>query len=527
MRDAPVSPPERDGARRAPARVDPLRSLRTWQRFHIRLMLVFSLTTLLALVLLGWGFYRTAVDAELASLQQRLLSTVTGLAASIDAQAVEAVPVSATRTTPLHRELAARFAQVAQQDPHIETIYLLRPTERPTQLRFMVDFAKSGRAGRPGEPYDASEVPVMLQGFARPTVEDEPYADAFGVTLSGYAPVMTADGRSVGLVGVDVTAEQLAAMRRTVLWQVAVAFGLTMLVLAVAAVLVARNVRRPLSRIIDAADAISRGDLDTRINLQRDDELGLMSRHFDRMAQQLQEREFIRETFGRYVSERVARELLKGGGGPALGGEERVVTVLFSDLQGYAALSERLPPPRVVEMLNLYFGEMNQIIDLHGGCVIEFLGDAILAVYGAPSYLPDHAEAAVRSAQAMRRRLAELDHQWREADLARYWRDGSMPAVTARIGVHTGRVVAGNVGSHSRMKYAVIGDTVNIASRLEGLNKTLGTDVLVSHEVYGQLPHELGRLFEARGEHRVKGRDQPVQVYAMSGAAPALRLLRG
>ncbi|UCE90293.1 MAG: HAMP domain-containing protein [Pseudomonadota bacterium] len=507
---------------------NPLRTLRAWQRLHNRLTILYGLTTLVALILLGLIFYRSGVEAEVHALQQRLLSTVTSLAASINAAAVAETPLEATEMTPLHRELLSRFEEVANQDADVETIYLLRPTREPTKLRFMVDYAKDGDSGAPGEAYDATDLPVMLQGFARPSVEDEPYTDEFGTTLSGYAPIITADGRSVGLVGVDVEAWRLSAIRQEVFTSVALVFGVAVLLLGLVAAIVGRNVRKPLSEIIDAAGAISSGNLNTRIGMARSDELGVMSSHIDRMAEQLQEREFIRETFGRYVSERVAKELLKGGGTDmTLGGEERVVTVLFSDLYGYSTISEHMPPARVVDMLNRYLAEMNQIVDDHGGCVIEFLGDAVFAVFGAPNYIPDHGEQAVRSAIEMRRRLVQLNQEWRDTELDRYWQETGVKAVSARIGIHSGRVVAGNLGSATRMKYAVIGDTVNVASRLETLNKELGTDILVSRDVYMQLPEDLTRELSDRGSHMVKGRDQPVTVYALDKPAPELSVISG
>lgn len=506
---------------------NPLRTLRSWQRLHNRLTILYGLTTLVALILLGLIFYRSGAEAEIHALQQRLLSTVTSLAASVDAEAVAASPLEGTEMTPLHRELLSRFTEVADRDADVETIYLLRPTGEPTKLRFMVDYAKDGDSGAPGEAYDATDLPVMLRGFARPSVEDEPYTDEFGTTLSGYAPIMTADGRSVGLVGIDVEAWRLDAIRQEVFTSVALVFGVAVILLAIVAAIVGRNVRKPLSEIIDAAGAISSGKLKTRIGMARSDELGVMSNHIDRMAEQLQEREFIRETFGRYVSERVARELLKGDTDLSLGGEERVVTVLFSDLHGYSTISEHMPPARVVDMLNRYLADMNQIVDEHGGCVIEFLGDAVFAVFGAPNYIPDHAEQAVRSAIEMRRRLVELNQEWRDTELDRYWTERGVKAVNARIGIHSGRVVAGNLGSDTRMKYAVIGDTVNVASRLETLNKELGTDILVSRDVYTQLPNDLTRELSDRGAHMVKGRDQPVTVYALDKPVPELSVIDG
>lgn len=494
---------------------NPLDNLRSWQRFHFRLTLIYGGAVFLSLALLGSVFYKVGFDNELESLQKRLLAVVTSLAASIDASKITKVPVDSTEMTDFHKELVERFKDVAERDADVETIYILRPTMEPTKLRFFIDFTKDGEAGLPGEEYDATDIPVMIRGFKAPAVEDEPYSDEFGTTLSGYAPIYTHEGKSIGLVGIDVDVSKISQIQQDVMFNVLRVFGVAALLLAIVSVFVARSVRVPLSRIINATGQVARGELNTRIGMDRRDEFGLMSLHFDNMAEGLQEREFIRETFGRYVSEGVAKALLDHREQLKLGGEERVVTVLFSDLRGYSTISEQLPPVQIVEMLNEYLGEMSDIIDRHDGCVIEFIGDAILAVFGAPNAIPDHSEQAVRCAIEMRNQLKILNERWQKTGLARYWKSIGMEEMGARIGIHTGRVVAGNLGSRTRMKYAVIGDTVNIASRLEQLNKELDTDILISMDVYAHIPDDLASNVTDRDQHKVKGREQLVRVYSV------------
>jgi class 3 adenylate cyclase len=299
-----------------------------------------------------------------------------------------------------------------------------------------------------------------------------------------------------------------------VLWVTLGVFGVAALLLGMISLAVARSVRDPLTRIIDATAAVARGELATRLDLKRSDEFGLMSRHFDKMAEGLQDREFIRATFGRYVSEDVARELLEHRDSTARGAEEREVTILFSDLSSYSTICEHLPPVQLLDMLNHYLGAMNELIDAHHGCVIEILGDAILAVFGAPYFREDHPQQALRCALAMRDRLIQLNGEWQASGLAQCWTQSGIAQLKARIGVHTGRVVVGSLGGQTRMKYAVIGDAVNVASRLETLNKELGTDVLISAEVHRRLPAELANAMRECGAFHVKGRAQEVSVYA-------------
>ena len=495
--------------------VSPLKQLHAWQRFHIKLIALYGGAVFLALALLAGTFYQMTFLADKEGLQRRLLALATTLADSIDTTAIATIPAETNTMTPLHWTLLEQFEDVASHDPDVASIYILRPTSEPTRLRFFIDYVKAGVAGKPGEEYEASELPVLLKGFVAPAVENKIYTDRFGTTLSGYAPIVNKAGQTVALVGIDVNAERLTSMREHILQITLLTFGGAALLIGLLSLAVARHVRNPLARLIDAATAVARGELTTRLNLQRRDEFGLMGRHFDQMVAGLQEREFLRETFGRYVSKDVATLLLAQREQPSLGGEERVVTVLFSDLRDYSIFCEHLPPAKMVEMLNQYLTAMNVLIDQHQGCVIEFMGDAILAVFGAPHYRPDHPEQAVRCAIAMQSQLQLLNREWRQVGLTRSWSGRSGEYVSTRIGIYCGAVIAGTIGSSTRMKYTVIGNTVNVAARLEALNKELGTQILIGGEVYRHLSGDLAGQLIDLGEFRIKGHELPIRVYTV------------
>lgn len=494
-----------------------LRALRFWERFHVRLALLYGGTVLVVLTLLTVTASTLVLRSEMRSLQRRILASAQVTVIGLDADAIAAAPP--VEGSPVREAVGAQLARVLESSPGLESVYVLLRTERHGQLRFFADRSRRSRQAEPGEPYDASELPSMLEGLVQPTVESEPFTDSFGSTLSGYAPLRTRDGRSVGLVGVDVDAADIDAMRAQV-WQLAAAvYVVTALLLALVTWLVSRLLREPLVSLIASSAAISRGLLGTRLRLLRRDEFGVLARHFDQMAEGLEEREFIRATFGRYMSEDVARTLLASPDALKPGGEEREVTILFSDLRGYSTIAEHLEPAQVVTLLNEYLAAMNTVIDAHHGCVIEFLGDAILAVFGAPVDTPRHQERAVYCALAMGEALALRNAAWDASGFSKIWMDRGLPSLAQRVGVHTGRVVAGNLGSAERMKYAVIGDAVNVAARLEALNKELGTEILISDAVFCELPDELVARATRCGEHRVKGRDQPVAVWSLSSAS--------
>ena len=222
----------------------------------------------------------------------------------------------------------------------------------------------------------------------------------------------------------------------------------------------------------------------------------------------LEEREKreVRNLFSRFVAPTVVEQILRAGEGIALGGETREVTVFFSDIRGFTPLSEKMSPAAVVQMLNEYFREMVEIIFEFGGTLNKFIGDAIMAIYGAPLAMPDAPEKAVRACLRMRETLARLN----SAKLA----EGKEPL---RIGMalHRGEVVAGNIGSPRQMEYTVIGDAVNLCSRLESLTKELKTDFIISDEIYRSVENLV--VVESPPPVTVKGKSSILQVHKVLG----------
>jgi adenylate cyclase len=281
--------------------------------------------------------------------------------------------------------------------------------------------------------------------------------------------------------------------------------------------------RRLAALSADVEQVAVRGDHSMRVRVQGTDEMAELANNVNSMLESLERltglldnaRRVLREAFGRYLSEEVAAAVLANPDRLDLSGEGRDLTVLFSDIRGYSVISENLPPREVVSLLNEYFGAMSQEIDKEGGTIIEFLGDAILAVFNAPNDLANHEASAVRAAVAMRRVTLKLNRKWDTEGRAQAWRSRGIERLESRIGIHRGRVVAGNLGSPTRMKYAVIGDTVNTASRVEGLNNSIGTDILLTEPVYANLPAEMQAKCEDKGEHAVKGRVNTVRVWTV------------
>ncbi len=255
----------------------------------------------------------------------------------------------------------------------------------------------------------------------------------------------------------------------------------------------AANISRPLLRLRDGVKQIGAGNFAVAVPAKGAREVGELARSFNHLGEQLTEyiakRDFIRDTFGRYVTQEVVKKLLESEGALALGGETREVTILMSDLRGFTALSADMEPEEVIAFLNRYLEKMIEILMEYQAVIDEIQGDGILAFFGAPEHQPDHPARAVACALAMQTAMEELN----DANA----REG-FPHLEMGIGVGSGAVVVGNIGSELRTKYSVVGSPVNFTSRIESL-ATAG-QVLISDPTYSKVKDlaETGEVLEVR-----------------------------
>ena len=224
--------------------------------------------------------------------------------------------------------------------------------------------------------------------------------------------------------------------------------------------------------------------------------------------QQLERNEkFIRATFGRYLSDEIVTDILERPEGLELGGDLRRVTIMMADIRGFTTISERLAPAQVVTLINRYLGAMTDIIMAHQGTIDEFIGDAILAVFGAPQHRDDDADRAVRCALAMQQAMEEINQQNAEDDL---------PEISTGIALNTGDVIAGNIGSERRSKYGFVGHPMNVTSRIEDV--TAGGEILIAGSTLEALQGDY-RIGQSR-ELNVKGIDELLQVHPVLEELP-------
>jgi class 3 adenylate cyclase len=298
-----------------------------------------------------------------------------------------------------------------------------------------------------------------------------------GVVVSGLSTDGTA---SLADLGLDVVVAVLVAFTIS-LW-------LTLLV--------TRSLLQPVDRLLEATEAVKGGDLDARVPITSGDELGRLAGSFNEMMQGLSEREALREAFGAYVDPDVAERVLEEGG--LIEGQEREVTVLILDVCDFTEFAERSSARETVGLLNDLFGLAVPCVTEHGGHANKFLGDGLLAVFGAPERHEDHADRAVAAGKAIAEALIE-----RFGDEVRFG-----------IGVNSGPVVVGSVGGGGRLEFAVIGAAVNVAARVEHATRETNDVMLITEATRCLLTEECEEL-EPRGDFALKGITEPVPIYAV------------
>jgi class 3 adenylate cyclase/HAMP domain-containing protein len=319
-----------------------------------------------------------------------------------------------------------------------------------------------------------------------------------------YAPV-PATGWSLGVI---VPENELFAGVNSLSKKIFVILLLGLVFLAVVITAVAKSIAHPLKNLVHQTAAIAQGDFNATVPETGVREVAHLAHSFNEMGRQLTDyiakRDFIRDTFGRYVTQEVVKKLLESREALEMGGETRELSMLMSDLRGFTALTADMDPEQVIIFLNRYLGKMIEVLLEHRAIIDEILGDGILAFFGAPEPLEDHPARAVACALSMQRAMAEIN-RLNEAD--------GLPHLQMGVAINTGMVVVGNIGSEKRAKYSVVGSQVNFTSRMESYS--LGGQVLISASTYERVRD----LVEVQGtmEVQMKGVPLPATLYDIRG----------
>ncbi|MHB1844109.1 MAG: adenylate/guanylate cyclase domain-containing protein [Deltaproteobacteria bacterium] len=330
------------------------------------------------------------------------------------------------------------------------------------------------------------------------------------LALASFVPVgLGSIPAPITVVAARDVSEQFATNNRYIGYRLAV-LGAIALVALMAAFLVANPMVEGIRRIVQALPGVAARRYVPVEPVRTKDEIQQLAEAYNSMIGDLTQAARYREALGKYLS-RAAREAVEEGK-LSLGGKTIEATVLFSDIRGFTSLSERMPPEEVLTLLNRYFTEMVGAVVRHHGIVDKFIGDCIMVVWGPPTPRASDPLDAIRAALEMRERLGKLNVEFEKHGL---------PQLRTGIGIHTGRVVAGNIGAETtpeaegKMEYTVIGDTVNLASRLESLTKELSVEVLISEETYRRVASAV--VAEPMQRLRVRGREQELEIYRLVG----------
>jgi len=472
---------------------------------------------LIALVVMSNGVlagadYRQCNAMLEQEIHRKARSIAATAAAMLDPGTAGVIRQRSDESRPEYAELLAQLRKVRdfnrRNDVWTDRIFTLVPAPQDSRV---VEYGADAEerfeyTHHPGDVYmrEGRPVTIGLEGVDQLANNLLDFQAGF---LSSFAPVRDRSGALVALIGVTLLPAPHSTLHELGLAMMA-PFAITLILAIFFAAVLAHGVTAPLYALCQSLEKIGRGDLDVAPFLPAglSGEFEQMAATIRAMAQGLRERDTIKHAFSGYLSRQVLDTFMAKGGLSALQGERRRITVMFTDIRGFTTIAEQMRPEEVVTLLGQYFERMVEVVLRHQGTIDKFLGDGMMVIFGAPLDDPYQEEHAVAAAIEMQSQLAELRKKW-EAE--------GRPIVRMGVGINSGAAIVGNIGSDQRMEYTAIGDTVNLASRLETASKDLGVDIVVSEHTYDAV-RPLFR-WKSAGEVTVRGRTEPVRAYSVEG----------
>lgn len=443
-------------------------------------------------------------------LQSKVLSVASTTAAFINPDLVKQIHTKEDQNTEAYREVQSflRKARDAnrRQDINVHYIYALTlAPEDPSKMIFVADAEEDPNvASHPGDNDPNIKINQLLDHLNEPYSYGKIIHDKWGNWLTGYAPVLDKNGNYVATIGADISAHSVReAMHELLLFEIPGILS-SLFLAAIAATFLSRRASTSITLLSKALKEIGEGHFDYSVHLKTNDEFNAMADIINHMAKGLKERERLKIGFARYVSKHVLEKIMKSETPTKLEGERRKITVLFSDIRHFTRLAEKLPPENVVSLLNEYFEVMLEAIFSNQGTLDKFIGDGIMVEFGAPLDDANQEKNAVLAAISMQKKLKLLSEKWEKE---------GKPHFEMGIGIHTGMAVVGNIGSEIRMEYTAIGDTVNVASRLETATKLLNIPIIISEETYKGLNGAIPA--KSLGSLALPGREKEIVAYAI------------
>jgi len=451
------------------------------------------------LLLGAWTFYDVH-ELIHQSIEERLHDDVAIGALQVDAQAHTRLVKPSDEGSPDYMNIKHTLQKIRKNGSGIRYVYTMRKLDNE-QIIFVVDAETNlTNMSHLGDVY-SNATPELLASFEKPYkvhVEKTYSSDEWGTWLSSYAPIITKEGRLDGIVGMDISAKRIKRYEDYYFIFILRAFIIISVLVILLAIMFSRMISRPMIILENDMAKVQKFDLSSKLNIKSNiKEVNNMKDALENMKSGLR-------SFKKFVPADLVAELIKLNKEAVLSAEKRVLTVSFSDIADFTSISEMLKPEQLVGNLGTYFEGMTKTILKNRGTIDKYIGDAIMSFWGAPNYQEDHAFLACQSALESQRFLSSI---------AGDWKTKGVPIFNTRIGINTGELIVGNMGYEERLNYTVMGDTVNLASRLEGLNKFYGTRIMISEFTLDTVRDRMEtRLLDTVA---VKGKKTGVKIYEL------------
>ncbi|MEI6389062.1 MAG: adenylate/guanylate cyclase domain-containing protein [Spirochaetota bacterium] len=482
--------------------------MKTRNRMSLRLSISGSIivTVIATTLLIGGTTVWMSRQSMREDLSKRMIDVLSILRGQIDPELHATLHVRGDMSKPAYIGLRDRLLEMRKAVPDISYLYTFRMDSGQDKPYFVLDSGTQDDFSALGDVYDEATA-TMLESLAPPfkvRVESDFATDQWGTWLSGYIPIINAEGGIEAVLGMDMSASYISAHEQ----------GLMLSILAIALVIagamvlfsvfIARAIARPLLALSDDMSHIAELKLDTVVKLRTGvKEVLLMVDALENMKKGLR-------SFRKYVPADLVTQLIGMQQEAVLGTKRQDLTIFFCDLAHFTTHTERLSPEDLNILMSAYFVAITEALQKEGATIDKFIGDAVMAFWNAPQALEDHALRALRASLAVQDAFA--------AAMAGLAKPG-LPELVVRVGLATGEVMVGNMGHEGRLSYTAIGDAVNLASRLESLNKFYGTRILVAEETLRQAGNQIH--FRPIDKVAVKGKDQGIVISEIAKAEPA------
>ena len=469
-------------------------------KFNLRFAL--STSTLFILVLVSMVYFFLLIfaieDIAKNSLKRSLNTSVNICSSILDPNEIQKLTEYEQENSPVFINYRKSLKEIKKEVEDIKFVYIVRQTG--TNITYIIDCGDEvSEQAKLGEVYDdASD--GLKQLFNNPiegvTFENEYYTDKWGTFLSAYKPIFK-DGKIIYVVCSDIKSVDVEKYISNYKKKFTCAFFILLVIIFPIICWITNMIRRPLNKLRDEILKLKDLDVEEHINFKSSiSEVNDMIDATDKVKTGLR-------SFSKYVPDKVVKQLISQGKDAKIGGEKEHVTILFSDIEGFTSISENNDTQEVVTALNEYFDIYVHCLEENGATVDKFIGDAVMSFWNAPSKVENHEFVAVKTALEIVKEIDELNQKWKS--------EGKNFIFKTRIGINSGEVIVGNIGSTNRINYTVTGDPVNLASRLEMANKQYNTKILVGENVYNKTKESID--YNYIDTVKVKGKEVYVKVY--------------